>query len=188
MTEQEEDEAFWRVSYNELNSVQIEARTQLISVQRSNQRLSVGRAEQTRTGGQEEEGKEKCSPSSTSTQSSWKGAFLMLQKAHDETKNRLSRARELNGRLQNDASIARAKQTETEECPADNLITNHPASGDTAKEKTPSLSSEDLSAGVASISSATVSTIDNVGDKTTKDNDDIVLDEENRIMKPLLIA
>ena len=45
-------------------------------------------------------------------------------------------------------------------------------------EKTPALSSEDLSVGVASISSATVSTIDNVGDKTTKDNDDIVLDEE----------
>ena len=163
MTEQEEDEAFWHASYIELNSVQIEARTQLISVQRSNQRLSVGRVEQTGTGGEEEEGKEKCSPPPSSTQSKWKRGFLMLQKAHDETNNRLSRARELNERLQNDASIARARQTETEECPAKrrkitgNLITNHPASGDTAN---------------------VISTIDKVGDKTTKDNDDTVLDPD----------
>ena len=106
MAEQEE-EAAWRDSYIELLRVNVEARGQLIRVQRLNQTLqndhSVARAEQTRTGGEEEEEKEKYSPSSSSasTESSWKDQYRVLQKGHDETRRQLIRAQRLNQTLQN---------------------------------------------------------------------------------------
>ena len=103
--EEELDEATWRPVYVKLMSVYMGTKSQLTDLQRLNQKLSVGRAE-------EEEGKKKYCPSSSSVQQSWKGRYVMLQKSHEEYKIHLGRARELNERLQN--AIARAEQTETE--------------------------------------------------------------------------
>ena len=105
MTEEEKDEATWRPLYLKLMRVNMETRRQLIDLQRLNQKLSVGTAE-------EEEGKKKYCPAPASVQQSWKARYVMLQKSHEEYKIHLGRARELNERLQN--AIARAEQTETE--------------------------------------------------------------------------
>ena len=66
---------------------------QLTDLQRLNQKLSVGTAE-------EEEGKKKYCPAPASVQQSWKDRYVMLQKSNEEYKIHLDRARDLNGRLQ----------------------------------------------------------------------------------------
>ena len=91
--EEELDEATWRPVYVKLMSVYMGTKSQLTDLQRLNQKLSVGRAE-------EEEGKKKYCPSPSSVQQSWKDRYVMLQKSHEEYKIHLGRARELNGRLQ----------------------------------------------------------------------------------------
>ena len=103
--EEELDEATWRPVYVKLMSVYMGTKSQLTDLQRLNQKLSVGTAE-------EEEGKKKYCPAPASVQQSWQARYVMLQKSHEEYKIHLGRARELNGRLQN--AIAREEQTETE--------------------------------------------------------------------------
>ena len=103
--EEELDKATWHPLYLKLMSVNMGTKRQLTDLQRWNQKLSVGTAE-------EEEGKKKYCPAPASVQQSWKDRYVTLQKSNEEYKIHLDRARDLNGRLQN--AIARAEQTETE--------------------------------------------------------------------------
>ena len=91
--EEELDKATWHPLYLKLMSVNMGTKRQLTDLQRLNQKLSVGTAE-------EEEGKKKYCPAPSPVQQSWKDRYVMLQKSHEEYKIPLDRARELNGRLQ----------------------------------------------------------------------------------------
>ena len=91
--EEELDKATWHPLYLKLMSVNMGTKRQLTDLQRLNQKLSVGTAE-------EEEGKKKYCPAPASVQQSWKDRYVMLQKSNEEYKIHLDRARDLNGRLQ----------------------------------------------------------------------------------------
>ena len=91
--EEELDKATWHPLYLKLMSVNMGTKRQLTDLQRLNQKLSVGTAE-------EEEGKKKYCPAPSPVQQSWKDRYVMLQESHEEYKIHLDRARDLNGRLQ----------------------------------------------------------------------------------------